>query len=91
MEWLAVVLAALGTVGLGLTAEDQGGGGIDASRALITLGFCLLCMGEARAGASRCAFFCLPPPFPRAASPLSLPGSAPCLTDPWRCRRLVNA
>mmetsp|Transcript_29107 Transcript_29107/g.82036 ORF Transcript_29107/g.82036 Transcript_29107/m.82036 type:complete len:362 (-) Transcript_29107:226-1311(-) len=44
-QWVAVLLAALGTVGLGMSAEDVDDSSVDATRALLTILVCLLCIG----------------------------------------------
>ena len=43
-EWIAVAVAASGTIGLGLTAEDQDDDSVDVRRALSTLSLCLVCV-----------------------------------------------
>jgi hypothetical protein len=44
-EWCAVALAACGTVGLGLTAEEAEEVAIDRRRALVTVGGSLVAIG----------------------------------------------
>lgn len=44
-EWFAVGIAACGTIGLGLTAEEADDGAVDRRRALLTVGGTLLAVG----------------------------------------------